>query len=182
MTEGIPAEPGGRAAGPRRALLALGSNLGRRSDYLRGAVRGLPDVVAASDVYETKPVGGPEQGPYLNMVLRLQTALSPRALFDRCRACEIDAGRLRIERWGPRTLDVDLLWIDGVEVAAPDLEVPHPRMYERDFVLVPLADVAPDLLPDGYDPLAVSGVVNRGPLSRGPFSLPILSRGPLSRP
>jgi len=148
----------------RRAFVALGSNLGDRWAYLRGAVDGFDDLDEVSDVYETKPVGGPEQGPYLNMVVRLRTAARARDLLAQCRASELEAGRVRVVRWGPRTLDADLLWIDGERVEAPDLVVPHPRMYERDFVLVPLADVGADLLPDGYEPWAVDGIVNLGPL------------------
>ena len=155
--------PGGSRA-PRRAFVALGSNLGDRMAHLRGAVGGFDDVDAVSDVYETKPVGGPEQGPYLNMVVRLLTRASPRELLRQCRESELAAGRVRVVRWGPRTLDADMLWIDGEQVDEPDLEVPHPRMYERDFVLVPLADVGADLLPDGYDPAACDGVLRLGPL------------------
>ena len=98
------------------------------------------------------------------MVIRLQTAASAWDLLAQCRASELAAGRVRVVRWGPRTLDADLLWIDGEQVDAPDLVVPHPRMYERDFVLVPLADVGADLLPDGYEPWAVDGVLSLGPL------------------
>ena len=148
----------------RRVFVGLGSNLGDRMAYLRDAVVGFDDVDAASDVYETKPVGGPEQGPYLNLVVRLRTAASARQLLAQCRASELAAGRVRVVRWGPRTLDADLLWIDGERVDAPDLVVPHPLMYERDFVLVPLADVGADLLPDGYQPWAAEGVVSLGPL------------------
>ena len=144
--------------------MALGSNLGDRMAYLRGAVDGFDDVDGVSDVYETKPVGGPEQGAYLNMVVRLRTSASAQELLARCRARELEAGRVRVVRWGPRTLDADLLWIDGERVDTPDLVVPHPRMHERDFVLVPLADVGPDLLPDGYEPGAADGIVNLGPL------------------
>lgn len=154
----------GRRPSIRRAFVALGSNLGDRLAYLRGAVDGFDDVDAVSDVYETKPVGGPEQGPYLNMVVRLRTAAGARELLARCRAAELEAGRVRVVPWGPRTLDADLLWIDGERVDAPDLVVPHPRMYGRDFVLVPLADVGADLLPDGYEPWAADGVVSLGPL------------------
>ena len=150
----------------RRAFVALGSNLGDRMAYLRGAVDHLGEVVAASDVYETKPVGGPEQGPYLNMVLRLWTAATARELLTRCLEAELAAGRVRMERWGPRTLDADLLWVDGERVDEAGLAVPHPRMHERDFVLVPLADVGADLLPEGYDPAAADGVVRVGPLGR----------------
>ena len=131
-----------------RALLALGSNLGDRRALLQGAVDGLPDVVAVSDVYETSPVGGPDQGPYFNAVVRLETDLGARALLEVAQRCEAAAKRVRLERWGPRTLDVDLLWVDGEEVDQPDLVVPHPRMFERMFVLVPLRDVAADLVVD----------------------------------
>ena len=129
-----------------RALLALGSNLGDRWANLCDAVAGLPDVVAVSEVYETAPVGGPDQGPYLNCVVRLETELDARALLDAAREREQAAARRRGVRWGPRTLDVDVLWVDGQTVHEPDLEVPHPRMFERAFVLVPLRDVAPDLV------------------------------------
>ncbi len=140
-----------------RALLALGSNLGDRRALLQGAVDALPDVVAVSDVYETAPVGGPDQGPYLNGVVCLETDLGARALLEVAQQCEAAAERVRVERWGPRTLDVDVLWVDGQKVDEPDLVVPHPRMFERAFVLVPLRDVAPDLVPDSLlDSLAES--------------------------
>lgn len=146
--------------------MALGSNLGDRMAYLRSAVDGFNDVDGVSDVYETKPVGGPEQGAYLNMVVRLRTSASAQELLAQCRASELEAGRVRVVRWGPRTLDADLLWIDGERVDTSDLVVPHPRMHERDFVLVPLADVGADLLPDGYEPGAADGIVKLGPLDR----------------
>jgi 2-amino-4-hydroxy-6-hydroxymethyldihydropteridine diphosphokinase len=143
-----------------RALLALGSNLGDRTRYLRDAVAQLPDLAATSRVYETEPVGGPdEQGPYLNMVARLETDLDPRELLQVARNLEEKAERKRVVHWGPRTLDVDVLWIDGVTVDDPDLVVPHPRLFERAFVLAPLEDVAPDLVPagwrQGFEPLRV---------------------------
>jgi 2-amino-4-hydroxy-6-hydroxymethyldihydropteridine diphosphokinase len=129
-----------------RAFLGLGSNLGDRVRYLREAVAALPDVAAVSPVYETDPLGGPgEQRPYLNLVVELDTRSSPRELLELCRRMEADAKRVRTERWGPRTLDVDVLWVDGQTASDEDLEVPHPRMWERRFVLVPLADLAPDL-------------------------------------
>ena len=129
-----------------RALLALGSNLGDRRGYLRDTIDAMPDVVASSSVYETGPVGGPGgQGPYLNMVVELDTDLDARALLGLCAELEAAAERIRAERWGPRTLDVDIVWIDGVTVDEPDLVVPHPRMLERRFVQVPLLEVAPDL-------------------------------------
>lgn len=129
-----------------RAFLALGSNLGDRRRYLQQAVAAIPDQVAMSSVYETGPVGGPDgQQRYLNMVVELDTELSARQLLELCGRLEADAERVRLERWGPRTLDVDVLWVDGVEVHEPDLEVPHPRMLERRFVQVPLLELAPDL-------------------------------------
>ena len=143
-----------------RALLALGSNLGDRWANLGGAVAGLPDVVAVSRVYETMPVGGPDQGPYLNCVVRLETDLDARALLDAAQERERAAIRRRGVRWGPRTLDVDVLWIDGQTVREADLEVPHPRMFERVFVLVPLGDVAPELVgavPDGQGAVLAVG-------------------------
>ncbi|MBV8691094.1 MAG: 2-amino-4-hydroxy-6-hydroxymethyldihydropteridine diphosphokinase [Actinobacteria bacterium] len=130
----------------RRAFLALGSNLGDRWALLERAVASLPDVVAVSPVYETDPVGGPEQGAFLNLVVELDTDLSPRELLEAAQRAEADAQRVRTERWGPRTLDVDVLLVGDLTVDEPDLVVPHPRMWERAFVLVPLADLAPDLL------------------------------------
>jgi 2-amino-4-hydroxy-6-hydroxymethyldihydropteridine diphosphokinase len=103
-------------------------------------------VVAASSVYETDPVGGPDQGRFLNAVVALDTELSPRALLAVAQRLEDEAGRVRVERWGPRTLDVDVLLVGDAVVSEPDLVVPHPRMWERGFVLAPLHDVAPDLV------------------------------------
>jgi 2-amino-4-hydroxy-6-hydroxymethyldihydropteridine diphosphokinase len=132
-----------------RAFLGLGSNLGDRLAHLRAAVGGLRDIVAVSSVFETAPVGGPDdQGPYLNLVVELDTPLDPRGLLAVCQQAEVAAGRVREVRWGPRTLDVDVLWVDGEIVDEPDLQVPHPRMWERRFVLAPLAELAPDLVPD----------------------------------
>ena len=126
-----------------RAYLGLGSNLGDRQAHLRAAVAALPDVVAVSPVYETDPVGGPPgQGPYLNLVVALETARTPRELLELGQSLEDAAGRVRKERFGPRTLDVDVLLVGSLCVDEPDLVVPHPRMWERRFVLAPLADLA----------------------------------------
>ena len=139
---------------PRRVFLGLGSNVGDRWRFLRDAVASLPDLVAVSPVYETDPVGGPGgQGPYLNCVAELSTALAPRQLLGICHRLETAADRVRHERWGPRTLDIDILLIDGVVLADPDLQVPHPRMRERRFVLEPLRDLAPELVPEDLDRL-----------------------------
>jgi 2-amino-4-hydroxy-6-hydroxymethyldihydropteridine diphosphokinase len=144
-----------------RAFVGLGSNLGERLDFLRDAVRSLDGVVAVSPVYETEPVGGPEgQPPYLNVVVELETSLSPRALLVECWRLERAAGRVRKERWGPRTLDADVLLYGDLAVDDPDLRVPHPRMHERRFVMAPLADVAPDVVPAGWAS-RVGGAVQR---------------------
>lgn len=148
-----------------RAFLGLGSNLGDRRAHLRAAVASLSDVVAVSDVYETDPVGGPEQGRFLNLVVELDTDLDPHALLGVCHRIESAAGRVRDVRWGPRTLDVDILWIEGVTVDTPDLQVPHPRMNERRFVLEPLAELAPDVPPDGWRESVEGSVDHVGPLS-----------------
>ena len=130
-----------------RAFLGMGSNLADRVGFLRAAVASLPDLVAVSPVYETEPIGGPDdQGAYLNLVVELDTSLGARELLELCHALEQAAGRVREVRWGPRTLDVDVLWVDGGTIDEVDLEVPHPRMWERRFVLAPLADLAPDLV------------------------------------
>ena len=129
-----------------RAFLGLGSNLGDRRRILRDAIDALPDVVAVSPAYETDPVGGPDQGPFINLVVELDTDRTARELLAVCAEREHAADRVRDVRWGPRTLDVDVLWIDGVVVDDPDLVVPHPRMHGRRFVLAPLRDLAPDLV------------------------------------
>jgi 2-amino-4-hydroxy-6-hydroxymethyldihydropteridine diphosphokinase len=130
-----------------RAFLGLGSNLGDRWHYLRAAVAQLPDVIRVSPVYETDPVGGPDgQDPYLNLVVELSTDRSPRQLLEAAQTAEAAAGRQRTTRWGPRTLDVDVLLVGDQIVNDRDLVIPHPRMWERAFVLVPLADLAPDLV------------------------------------
>ncbi|MBW3536145.1 MAG: 2-amino-4-hydroxy-6-hydroxymethyldihydropteridine diphosphokinase [Actinobacteria bacterium] len=130
-----------------RAYLGLGSNLGDREAHLRRALAGLPNVVRVSPVYESAPAGGPPQPDYLNAVVAIDTELSPRQLLQVAHNLEDDAGRVRRERWGPRTLDVDVLLVDDLIVDEADLQVPHPRMGERAFVLAPLADLDPSLVP-----------------------------------
>lgn len=136
----------------RRAFLGLGSNLGDRQRFLCEAVDALDGVVAVSRVYESEPVGGPPgQSPYLNLVVELRTELSPRQLLGLCHRLEAAAGRVRGERWGPRTLDVDILLIEGVEMSEPGLTVPHPRMHERRFVMAPLSELASDLVAPDWE-------------------------------
>ncbi|HUF99764.1 MAG TPA: 2-amino-4-hydroxy-6-hydroxymethyldihydropteridine diphosphokinase [Ilumatobacter sp.] len=148
------------------AIVALGSNLGDREGFLRHAIRELGNVVAMSDVYETEPVGGPDaQGAYLNMVVKVDTSLDPYAFIRRCQRIEASALRQRVVQWGPRTLDVDLLFFDDVRIDSEELTVPHPRINERRFVLTPLSDVAPERCPAGWDSsLPAAAVVSRGPL------------------
>ena len=146
---------GGDSTPLHEAIVALGSNLGDRAGYLRLAVDSLPGVVRMSQVYETDPVGGPEgQGPYLNMVVAIETALGPYELLGCCREIEARAGRQRIEHWGPRTLDIDVLFYDDLHLDDPELTVPHPRYAERLFVLAPLSEVAAERCPTGWDDVA----------------------------
>ena len=136
----------------RRAHFGLGSNVGDRAAALQAAVDGLAaadgvTVVAVSPVYETDPVGGPEQPEYLNAVVAVDTDRTARELLELSKRLEEEAGRVPGERWGPRPLDVDVLLVGDDEVDEPDLVVPHPRLYERAFVMVPLADLDPMLAP-----------------------------------
>lgn len=134
-----------------RAFLGLGSNLGDRRAYLREAIASLEGVLAVSELYETEPIGGPGgQGPYLNLVVELDTELDARGLLGVCHRLESAALRTRDERWGPRTLDVDILWMESGAVDEADLQVPHPRLFDRRFVVVPLRDLAPELVPDDW--------------------------------
>lgn len=135
-----------------RAFLGLGSNLGDRHELMRTAVASLDDVVAVSSLFETDPIGGVEQDPFLNIVVQLDTDRTARELLDVCRSLEAAAERVRAIRWGPRTLDADVLWVDGETVDEPDLVVPHPRMRDRAFVMVPLGELAPDLVEGWTDP------------------------------
>ena len=142
-----------------RVVIGLGSNLGRRIDYLQGALDALFDApglvfVAVSPVYETDPVGGPEQGPYLNAVVIAETMLDPRALLDRAQSIENAFGRERRERFGPRTLDVDLIAVGTLTSDDPELTLPHPRAHERAFVLVPWAQADPAAVLPGRGPVA----------------------------
>ena len=132
------------------AYIGLGANLGRRGHTLRCALAMLNaradlSVVAVSDFIETPPVGGPAgQPPFLNAAAELRTALPPRELLAALQAVEDHFGRTREVRWGPRTLDLDLLLYGSLVTDGPGLRVPHPRMHERLFVLEPLAQIAPD--------------------------------------
>jgi 2-amino-4-hydroxy-6-hydroxymethyldihydropteridine diphosphokinase len=135
--------------GGLRAVVGLGANLGDRLATLREAARAVGALavdgraLASSRVYETAPVGGPEQPAFLNAAVLIDYGGAPVALLDALLAIEARFGRVRGERWGPRTLDLDVLWIDGLAVNDPRLVVPHPRLAERAFAVRPLLDVAP---------------------------------------
>jgi dihydroneopterin aldolase / 2-amino-4-hydroxy-6-hydroxymethyldihydropteridine diphosphokinase len=156
-----------RPRSSHRAIVALGSNLGDREAYLRHALGELGGVVAQSQVFETDPVGGPDdQGAYLNMVAVVDTPLDPFAFLRRCQHVESSALRQRVVHWGPRTLDVDVLFYDDVTMSSPELTIPHPLFAQRRFVLAPLAEVAPERCPpDWSERLPPAGVHPRGPLA-----------------
>ena len=163
----------------RTAYLGLGGNLGDRQRHLSAAVLALNSepgvrVERISSVYETAPVGVVDQPDFYNLVVEVATTLTARELLQRCFAIEKELGRVRAERWGPRTIDLDVLWYEGVALQEADLTLPHPRMIERAFVLVPLAEIAPALLLEGMrvDQLASrldsSGLTILGPLANLP--------------
>ena len=135
-----------------RAFLGLGSNLGEKEIFLREAVDSFQNLKAVSGIYETEPVGGPDQDSYLNIVIELDTDLGARELLEHAQMLEKRANRKREIRWGPRTLDVDVLWVEGEKVNEPDLIVPHPRMKESAFVMIPLGELEPQFLEDWNDP------------------------------
>ena len=129
--------------------IALGTNLGERSENLRAAIRGLaPDVVvlAESRIYETPPWGYEDQPSFLNMVVKAETDLEPGTLLNYLKQLEVDLGRENSIRWGPRLIDLDILFYDDLVIESPPLVIPHPRLHERGFVLVPLADVAAEFI------------------------------------
>jgi len=134
-----------------RVVLSLGSNVGDRLGHLQGAVDALrPFLLAVSPVYETDPVGPVPQADYLNAVVIAQDSGDAGGWLDRSQALERAAGRVRIQRWGPRTLDVDLIVVADLISADAALTLPHPRAYERAFVLVPWLDIDPDAVLPGH--------------------------------
>jgi 2-amino-4-hydroxy-6-hydroxymethyldihydropteridine diphosphokinase len=132
-----------------RAYLGLGSNLGDRQLQLECGLKLLETcgqrTLKRSSVYLTEPVGGPPQQWFLNQVVAVETKLSPEELLMVCQETEVDLGRMRGVRWGPRTLDIDLLLFGDEVRKTPTLSLPHPRLHERLFVLTPLAEIAPDV-------------------------------------
>ena len=132
-----------------RAYVGVGANLGDREATIRAALAALPDVVAVSELRETAPVGVVDQPPFLNGAAALETELSPHGLLDALLEVERRLGRERRERWGPRTIDLDLLLHGDAVVDDPGLTVPHPHLHERRFALEPLLDLDPDLVVPG---------------------------------
>ncbi len=131
-----------------RAFLSLGSNVGDRAEHLRAgvAIAAGTDPYRLSRVYETEPVGGVIQDDFWNLVMELVTEASPWALLERAQSAERQRQRTRDVRWGPRTLDVDVLWVEDYVSDDPRLTVPHPRAMQRAFVVVPWRELAPELI------------------------------------
>ncbi|WP_366248429.1 2-amino-4-hydroxy-6-hydroxymethyldihydropteridine diphosphokinase [Terribacillus aidingensis] len=138
----------------KQAWIALGSNIAPREAYLQQAVQMLKEhsgieLKQISTVYETDPVGYEDQDQFLNLVAEVGTSLEPLELLHICQSIEKELGRKRIIRWGPRTVDLDILLYSTENMNVDELILPHPRMHERAFVLVPLAEIAPELLLEG---------------------------------
>lgn len=152
--------PSGEQEATTAAYIGLGSNIEDRERYLTEAIRMLTGhpavrVSARSAIYETDPVGYLEQPPFLNMVIRADTTLSAEALFAHMLAVEHALGRTRDIRWGPRTIDLDMLLYGSRFMNTPELIIPHPRMFQRAFVMIPLLEVLPEgKLPAGIEPLS----------------------------
>jgi len=129
-----------------KAYLGLGSNLGDRASYLQEALSLLSsnlEITKQSPLYETEPWGVLDQDPFLNMVIEVQTDLEAEELLELCLQIELALERVREKKWGPRTVDIDILLYGQEEIATKNLQVPHPYLTERDFVVIPLADIAP---------------------------------------
>ncbi|MFN3314462.1 MAG: 2-amino-4-hydroxy-6-hydroxymethyldihydropteridine diphosphokinase [Hyphomonas sp.] len=165
------------AAAMAEAGIGLGSNLGDRQAHLAGAARALAAlegtrILAASSVWQTPPVGPPGQPDYFNACLRIETDLTPKALLAACLAIEQAHGRERRERWGARTLDMDILWYDDLEMASEALTLPHPRLIQRAFVLAPLMEIASDVRIAGdtvsahFSRLDTEDLIRLGPFPR----------------
>ncbi|MBW3595236.1 MAG: 2-amino-4-hydroxy-6-hydroxymethyldihydropteridine diphosphokinase [Actinobacteria bacterium] len=130
--------------------VGIGSNVGDRAMFARRAVEELKqasgiELVSVSSIYETSPIGGPPQRSFVNLVVKLETELDPRQLLEATQAVETRLGREPSDiHWGPRVVDLDILTFGDEKVSEPDLEIPHPRMTQRRFVLVPLLEIEPD--------------------------------------
>jgi 2-amino-4-hydroxy-6-hydroxymethyldihydropteridine diphosphokinase len=166
------------SAEKRRTVLSLGSNLGDRLDNLQEAIDTLFDApgldfIAISPVYETKPVGGPEQGDFLNVVIVANSRVAPESLLERVLNIEDAMDRTRELRWGPRTLDIDIVMMGDVTSDDPAQLLPHPRAHQRAFVLVPWCDIEPDASLPGQGKLTdlLAGVADQELHRRDDLSL-----------
>lgn len=163
-----------------KAAIGIGSNMGDRLSFLQGAIDALNSATATqvhsvSPVFETDPVGGPDQADYLNAVVVIKTVLSPQQLLEVTQQIEADANRERNERWGPRTLDVDILAMDQELIDSEKLILPHPRAHERAFVLVPWETLDPDFQIAGHGTVSelLSEVDSSGVRSRPDLKLEV---------
>ncbi|ORX23281.1 2-amino-4-hydroxy-6-hydroxymethyldihydropteridine diphosphokinase [Thermoanaerobacterium sp. PSU-2] len=149
-------------------FLSIGSNMGDREEYLRNALIKLSEnsviIEKVSPIYETEPVGYKEQGKFLNAVAKVKTELKPHDLLKVVNSVEKELKRERTVRWGPRTIDIDILLYGDLVVDNDDLKIPHERMWERAFVLIPLNDIAPDITKDGEK---LSSIIERLPDKKG---------------
>lgn len=131
-------------------FIGLGSNLGERENNCEEAIRLIDEarmeVITRSSMYETEPWGVEDQPPFINMVIRVSTDLEPSSLLSELKSIEKKMGRQDSYKWGPRVIDLDILLYDDITVDKPDLKIPHPHMFERDFVLKPLAEIAPETI------------------------------------
>ncbi|MBC2018273.1 2-amino-4-hydroxy-6-hydroxymethyldihydropteridine diphosphokinase [Listeria seeligeri] len=132
-----------------KAFLSIGTNIGERLDNLNSAVSGLAAVeqikiIKVSSVYETDAVGYEEQAAFLNIVVEIETSFAPVELLDFCLALELELGRVRLFKWGPRLIDIDILLYEDVKLDTEKLKIPHPYMKERAFVMIPLIEISPD--------------------------------------
>lgn len=164
--------------GKRVAVFSLGSNLGDRLEYLSGAARALRatpglKVMGVSSVYETTPVGLADQPDFLNIVVVTESSLASIVMLERALAIEDAFDRVRTTRWGPRTVDVDVIAVDDRELDTPQLTLPHPRAHERAFVLVPWLEVVPDAELVGHGRVAdlVAGLDTAGVRRRDDLSV-----------
>ena len=132
-----------------RVFIGLGSNLGDRMENLRAAFQmmsAFTEIVRVSSIYETEPVGNEDQPDFLNCAAEINSSLTPRKLLDELKTVEDKLGRARGEKWGPRTIDIDIIFYDDLVIDCDELQVPHPASHLRRFVLEPLCEISPDLI------------------------------------
>ncbi len=132
-----------------KAFLSIGTNIGERLDNLNDALRGLADsekiqITNVSSIYETDAVGYEDQAAFLNIAAEIETDFTPNELLDFCLALELELGRVRLFKWGPRLIDIDILLYDNVKIDTEKLKIPHPYMKERAFVMIPLIEISPE--------------------------------------